>query len=118
MYAYIHSSTIATDADHTAASILRKDISASLYLLSAYYAIVHESIAIRVKNQGGDADTKGTHAYHLKKARESVFSKLLALLPALDTNSGFSKFQLRIGGRFPREEYDRYVSCHDTNHGC
>ena len=60
----------------------------------------------RVKGVEGDATVKGTHAYHLEKASNAVFSKLLLLLTHLKQNKEFSKFQLQIGGRFPREHYE------------
>jgi hypothetical protein len=45
----------------------------------------------------------------LEKARLTVFGKLLLLLNDMRTNSAFSKFQVRVGGRFPKEEYEGYV---------
>ena len=90
-------------------SLLRKDLGASLYLLSNFYSIVHETVQSRVKGTDGDALVKGTHAYNLEKARNTVFSKLLLLLTNLKTNAEFSKFQLRVGGRFPRENYEGCV---------
>lgn len=87
-------------------SELRKDLGASLYLLSNFYSIVHETVRSRVKGTDGSAKVQGTHAYHLDQARDAVFSKLLLLLTNLKTNAAFSKFQLRVGGRFPSEEYE------------
>ncbi|KAI7087036.1 hypothetical protein KC356_g4542 [Hortaea werneckii] len=90
-------------------SELRKDLGASLYLLSNYYAVTHEAVQARVKGVEGDATVKGTHAYHLEKASNAVFSKLLLLLTHLKQNKEFSKFQLQIGGRFPREHYEALI---------
>jgi len=90
----------------TESSELRKDISASLFMLANFTTIVHEIIQSRIKGVDGDADTKGTHAYNLEKARIAVFGKMLMLVNQMRTNSAFSKFQLAIGGRFPREEYE------------
>ncbi|KAK5147335.1 hypothetical protein LTR32_001224, partial [Rachicladosporium monterosium] len=91
---------------------LRKDIGASLYLLSNFYSIVHETVRTRITGTDGDVKVKGTHAYHLEKARDAVFSKSMLLLNNLKTNSQFSKFQLRIGGRFPAAEYEGLIeSC-------
>lgn len=87
-------------------SELRKDLGASLYLLSNFYSIVHESVQSRIKGTDGAVTVKGTHAYHLEKARNQVFSKLLLLLTSLKQNKEFSKFQLRVGGHFPREHYE------------
>ncbi|KAK4547039.1 hypothetical protein LTR36_001260 [Oleoguttula mirabilis] len=90
-------------------SELRKDLGASLYLLSNFYSIVHETIRSRVQGTDANAKVKGTHAYHLDKARNAVFSKLILLLTNLKTNAAFSKLQLRVGGRFPREEYEGLI---------
>ncbi|KAK0247699.1 hypothetical protein LTS09_017183 [Friedmanniomyces endolithicus] len=91
---------------------LRKDLGASLYLLSNFYSIVHETIRARITGTDGDVKVKGTHAYHLEKARDAVFSKSMLLLNNLKTNSQFSKFQLRVGGRFPAAEYEGLIeSC-------
>ncbi|KAK5126657.1 hypothetical protein LTR85_009591 [Meristemomyces frigidus] len=90
-------------------SELRKDLGASLYLLSNFYSIVHETVRSRVRGTDGNAKVKGTHAYHLDKARNVVFSKLILLLTNLKTNAAFSKFQLRVGGRFPSEEYEGLI---------
>ena len=67
---------------------------------------VHETVKIRAANTGGDENIKGTHAYNLAKVRTVTFSKLLLLISNLKMNSAFSKFQLRLGGAFPREEYE------------
>lgn len=69
--------------------------------------IVHESMKIRVLNNGGDQNVKGTHAYNLEKARTKTFTQLLAILNNLQMNSAFSKFQLQVGGKFPRETYEQ-----------
>ncbi|KAK5157995.1 hypothetical protein LTS14_003918 [Recurvomyces mirabilis] len=90
---------------------LRKDLGASLYLLSNFYSIVHETVRARVTGADGNSKTKGSHAYNLEKARDAVFSKSVLLLNNLNMNAQFSKFQLRVGGRFPREEYDGLIAC-------
>lgn len=90
---------------------LRKDIGAALYLLANLYSVVHESIKSRVQQIDGDENVKGTRAYHLDKARSQVFLKLIGLLSRLKQNSAFSKAQIRVGGRFPREEYEGLIEC-------
>lgn len=87
-------------------SELRRDLGASLYMLANFSSIVHEVVQSRVKGVEGDIRKKGTHAYNLEKARLKVFSKTLLLLNEMRTNSAFSKFQVRVGGRFPKEEYE------------
>ncbi len=104
---------------------LRKDLATSLHLMGAYYENVHQGVRAKVSGRGGSREKKGkanhafsgpqasadspgtgTAAYALEKARMNIFSKLTFIIQTLKTNSGFSKFQVRIGGRFPREEYD------------
>ncbi|KAF2215075.1 hypothetical protein CERZMDRAFT_36324 [Cercospora zeae-maydis SCOH1-5] len=84
---------------------LRKDVGAALYMLANLNSIVNELVRARIQNVAGQESTKGTRAFHLEKARNVVFTKTLSLLTTLEQNSAFSKFQLRVGGRFPHEEY-------------
>ena len=78
-------------------------------MLANFSSLVHEIVQSRVKGVEGDVNKKGTHAHNLEKARVTVFSKLLLLLNEMRTNSAFSKFQVRVGGRFPKEEYEGCV---------
>ena len=84
---------------------LRNDLSSSMFLLSAFYENVHQTVKANVGGKGGNVSRKGTHAYNLEKARQALFGKLVIVLNNLRTNSEFSQFQLRIGGKFPRQEY-------------
>lgn len=90
---------------------LRKDAGASMYLLANFYSVVHETVQSRIRGDDGDPQAKGTHAHRLDKSRDEVFSKTMALITAMKTNSGFSRFQLRVGGKFPAETYEALVSC-------
>lgn len=90
---------------------LRKDLGGALYLLANMYSVVHETVRSRVRKVDGDENIKGTRAYHLEKARGAVFGKLLTLITNLQQNSAFSKFQLRVGGRFPHERYQGLIEC-------
>ena len=76
-----------------------------MFLLSAFYENIHETIQSRFNGKHGDITRKGTHAYNLDKARTALFGKLIIVLNNLKTNSEFSRFQINIGGKFPREEY-------------
>lgn len=87
-------------------SELRKDLGASLYMLANLTSLIHEVVQSRVKGVEGDVRRKGTHAYNLEKARTTVFGKLVALLTNMRANSAFSQFQVRVGGKFPKEEYE------------
>ena len=80
-----------------------------LVLLSNFFSIMHETVQSRVQGTDGNMAVKGTHGHNLEKARNTVFSTLLTLLANLRTNSAFGKFQLRVGGRFPHEEYEGLI---------
>lgn len=82
-----------------------------MYLLANIYSIVHETIKARVHQVDGDSNVKGTRSYHLEKARTKVFTKLVSLITTLQQNSAFSKMQIRVGGRFPSEEYESLIEC-------
>ncbi|EMC94785.1 hypothetical protein BAUCODRAFT_124379 [Baudoinia panamericana UAMH 10762] len=90
-------------------SEMRKDLGAALYLLANFYSVVRETLTSRIRGTDGDVKVKGTHAYQLNEAFDTVVSKLLSLLTNLRTNAAFSKFQVRIGGRFPIEEYEGLI---------
>ncbi|EME49428.1 hypothetical protein DOTSEDRAFT_68258 [Dothistroma septosporum NZE10] len=90
---------------------VRKDVGAALYLMANMYSVVHETVKSRIQKSDGNQNTKGSRAYHLEKARQQVFTKLIAILSALQQNSAFSKAQIRVGGRFPHEEYDDLITC-------
>jgi hypothetical protein len=76
-----------------------------MFLLSAFYENVHETVRANVGGLAGNVSHKGTHAYRLEKARLALFGKLIIVVNNLKQNSEFSAFQLHIGGKFPREEY-------------
>lgn len=87
-----------------------------MFLLSAFYENVHETVQIRVSGKGGNSSQKGTHAYNLQSARMALFGKLVIVLNNLKTNSDFSQFQLSIGGKFPKEEYQALASSYPFLH--
>lgn len=86
-------------------SELRKDLGASTYLLANMFSNVQSTVESRLRGTYGDIQVKGSHAYNLEKAKAKVFVKQIAIISQLQANSAFSKFQLRLGGRFPSEEY-------------
>jgi hypothetical protein len=86
-------------------SILRKTIGASLYLLANYYSIVHETVNARVRGEDGDKDDRDSSLRKLEKARNKVFSKQILLLNNMRTYSEFQKWEIPIGGKFPKQQY-------------
>lgn len=84
---------------------LRRDLSATMYLLAHYVTAINETLKSRLNDTGGDPDIKGTPAYRLAKTRRRLFGKLLLLLPSLNQHAEFQRYEPTVGGRFPRETY-------------
>ncbi|KAF7718156.1 Uncharacterized protein PECH_005608 [Penicillium ucsense] len=92
-------------------SILRQSLGASLYLLANYYSIIHETISARMRGDEGDMTLKSSAGRKLEKARHKVFSKQMLMLSGLRTYSEFLKWEVPIGGRFPKQQYDAIIVC-------
>jgi hypothetical protein len=85
---------------------LRRDLGSTLYLLANYYSVVHSTIVARMNDTEGDMDTKTSPGRQLQKARHKIFSKLMIILPSLKQHADWQKWELTIGGKFPRETYE------------
>lgn len=57
-----------------------------MFLLSAFYENVHETVQANVSGRAGDPSRKGSHAHNLSKARTALFGKLVIVLNNLKTN--------------------------------
>jgi hypothetical protein len=88
---------------------LRRDLSASLYLLANFFSVVNSSLKANLHQNGGDEDVEGTPSYRLKELRTKLFGKLMLLLPSLEQHARFQKWEPTIGGRFPRETYEEII---------
>lgn len=92
-------------------SVLRQNLGSSLYLLANYYSIIHETVTARMRGDEGDMALKTAAGRRLLKARNQVFSKQMIMLSSLRTYSEFLKWEVPIGGRFPKQQYDRIITC-------
>lgn len=92
-------------------AVLRQSLGASLYLLANYYSIIHETIIARMRGDEGDMTLKSSAGRKLEKARGKVFSKQMLMLNGLRTYSGFLRWEVPIGGRFPKDQYDAIIVC-------
>lgn len=90
-------------------SQLRQNLGRSLYLLANLYSVVHESVLVRLRGEEGDANSKGSPGYKLAKARRKIYGKSSVLLSSLSAQSAFLKFDIPIGGKFPREKYQHII---------
>lgn len=94
-------------------SLLRQNVGGALYILANYYSIVHESIQARIKDVEGDLEDKNSLGARLTKLRTKVFTKQVLMLTNLRTFSDFQKYEIPVGGRFPKEQYDILVKSID-----
>lgn len=93
-------------SDH---SILRRDLGASLYLLAKYYSLVHETMTARARGDEGDLALKTSAGRRLEKARNKVYAKQTLALNRLHEYSHRLRWEIPIGGRFPKEHYDEII---------
>ncbi|KAL4966208.1 uncharacterized protein BDV14DRAFT_48984 [Aspergillus stella-maris] len=92
-------------------SVLRQNLGSSLYLLANYYSIIHETVTARMRGDEGEMALRTTAGRRLLKARNKVFSKQMIMLSSLRTYSEFLRWEVPIGGRFPKQQYDRIITC-------
>ena len=90
-------------------SQLRRNLGSTLYLLANFYSVVHETVQTRLKGAEGDRSLKDSPGQRLDKARHTIYTKCNMLLSGLRTQCTTLKYDLPIGGRFPRERYMHIV---------
>ncbi|KAF2863186.1 hypothetical protein K470DRAFT_211067 [Piedraia hortae CBS 480.64] len=89
-------------------SQVRKNLGSALYMLANYYSIMLETVRIRLSSPGA-WDSKGGAMVKLDKSRRKVFGKFNTLASALRGQMAFLGFDIPIGGKFPRQEYQNVV---------
>lgn len=95
-------------SDH---SILRRNLGASLYLLAKYYSLVHETLIARARGDEGDMTLKSSAGRRLEKARNRAYANQSMAINGLRSYSDSIKWEIQIGGRFPREQYEKIINC-------
>lgn len=90
-------------------SWLRKDLGSMLYLLANYYSVVNSTTKSRIHNMEGDPKSKTSPYRQLEKARHKIFGKLMMILPSLKQHADWQKWELTVGGKFPRETYEAII---------
>lgn len=92
-------------------SALRQKLGGALYLSANLYSIMHEQVMSRIRGDAGDEENdKESPGYALNKARNKVFAKQMLTLQGLKMHSAFVKWELPIGGKFPREKYEEVIT--------
>ncbi|KAF2398667.1 hypothetical protein EJ06DRAFT_87904 [Trichodelitschia bisporula] len=94
-------------------SQLRKDVGATLYLLASYYSIIHETIQSRIQQDTAELileDPENNSLRPLDAARLKVYSKVMILISRLKMYSQMTKWELMLGGKFPKARYDAIIT--------
>ena len=81
---------------------LRQDLSRTLYLLASYNSIVTQTIIFRAKRTTA---IKKHHEDHLSLLKRDYYTKIQSSLGRLRSHLMFTKFQIILGGRFPKDKY-------------
>jgi hypothetical protein len=90
-------------------SQLRQSLGGALYLLANYYSIIHETVQSRIRNDEGDLEDKQSPGHRMAKMRVKVFSKQMLVITSLKTYCNFLKWEIPIGGKFPKKNYDALI---------
>jgi hypothetical protein len=90
-------------------SQLRQNVGGALYLLANYYSIIHETVQTRLRKEEGSPDSPDDPGQLLAKVRQKVYSKQMLLLNSLKAYSGFLKWEIPVGGKFPKKQYASLV---------
>lgn len=88
---------------------LRRDLSATLYLVANYFGVISSTLQSNLDDTGGDIDTPGTPAHRLWKIGRKIFGKVMMLIPSMQQHSEWQRWEPTIGGKFPREAYDDII---------
>lgn len=88
---------------------IRKNLASALYLLANYYSVTHETVRLRIRDELGDMTSKESPGRKLEKARNKIYSKANLTIQGLRAQSAFLKFDIPVGGKFPRQQYQDLV---------
>ncbi|RFU31602.1 hypothetical protein B7463_g4731, partial [Scytalidium lignicola] len=93
-------------SEHT---ILHFKVSTSLSLLVKYSSLVSGTLYQRLHDLEGDLELESSPMRRLKNARYKILYQELALLAQMREHSTMMNYEVSIGGKFPKEEYDLIV---------
>ncbi|KAK3339976.1 hypothetical protein B0T25DRAFT_366156 [Lasiosphaeria hispida] len=85
---------------------LRRDMSATLYLVANYFGVINSTLQATLSGVGGDANTPHTPANQLYHVGRKIFGKVMMLIPSMAQHAEWQRWEPTIGGKFPREAYD------------
>lgn len=89
---------------------LRRDLSATLYLVANYFGVINSTLHASLSASGGHASEPHTPAHHLYQVGRRIFGKVMTLVPSMTSHAEWQRFEPTIGGRFPRHAYDDIIA--------
>nr|POF13729.1 hypothetical protein CFP56_02753 [Quercus suber] len=96
----------------TESTVLRRSTAKSLYLMANYYSALHETFKVRARGEdthSSSSTAKDSPGYRLDKARSQIYSKTNLLLASTRAQAQFVRFDIPIGGSFPRQKYAHII---------
>lgn len=91
-------------SEHTG---LRQDLASTLYYLASHHSMVSKTVSNRARGLEPHMATRNQN--ELARARLKCFTKLQFLFSHLRQHLGFTKYQVILGGRFPKAQYTELV---------
>jgi len=88
---------------------LRRDLSATLYLIANYFSIVNSTLQAKLHDTEGDPHDPKSPAHQLVKLRHKVYGKVMMLLPSMSQHSYWERWEPTVGGKYPKEAYDDII---------
>ncbi|KAK3944348.1 hypothetical protein QBC46DRAFT_173564 [Diplogelasinospora grovesii] len=89
---------------------LRRDLSATLYLLANYFSVINSTLQSKYDGTSGDVGDANSPAHQLLKVRRKIFGKVMMLVPSMAQHAEWQKWEPTIGGKFPRKAYEDIIS--------
>ena len=86
---------------------LRQDLSATLYFLASYHSMVRQTVTSRAE---GYETMESRNQNPLAVQRLKTFTRLQFMFTRLKQHLTFTRWQVILGGRFPKEKYAELIS--------
>ncbi|KAG4438513.1 hypothetical protein IFR05_005987 [Cadophora sp. M221] len=93
----------------TEASVLRRDLGGSLFMLAKYLSSVTATVDLRLSDEGGDASLPSSPLRRLEKLTRKFLEKEVVLLNSMRQNLAFVPWEPKVGGDFPTKIYTALV---------
>ncbi|KAK1832231.1 hypothetical protein QBC39DRAFT_371079 [Podospora conica] len=88
---------------------LRRDLSATLYLVANYFGVINSTLHASLGDAGGHFDEPHSPAHHLYKVGRRIFGKVMTLVPSMVSHAEWQRYEPTVGGPFPRRAYDDII---------